>query len=112
MIVVPAPNTMIMLISNPNQRVGRDLTLECQVNIVRGITSSVDVVWIENGAEFNRMNNVTFTLMSNSLRYIDTFTISPLRTSDDGRMVECLAVINSSSLVNDSDSITLAVTGM
>ena len=55
-------------ISNTDQRVGLNLILECQVTIVRGITSTVDVVWIENGAELNRTNNVTFTLMSNSSR--------------------------------------------
>ena len=96
-----------------NQRVGQDLTLECQVTIVRGIYSTVDVVWMENGAELNRMNNVTFSPVDNLLRrYTDTFTISPLRTSDDGRVIECLAVINSIPPVNDSSRTTLSPIGM
>ena len=69
-------------------------------------------MWIESGTEFNEMNNVSFTPVGESLRYTDTFIISPLRTSDDGRVIECLAVINSSPSVNDSGRTTLSPTGM
>ena len=106
---------MIMLtrISNTDQTVGLNLVLECQVTIVMGITSTVDVVWTENGAELNRTNNVTFPAASSSLlSSTDTFTISPLRTSDDGRMIECVAVINTNPSVNGSGSIPLGPTGM
>ena len=100
-----------MQLDNNNQRVGRDLTLQCEVTIVRGISSTVDVVWIDNGAE-NRRNNVTFSPVDNSFQInTSTFTISPLRTSDDGRVIECLAVINSNPSVNDSSRITLSPTG-
>ena len=98
---------------NNNQRPGQDLTVECQVTIPRGITSTVDVVWSDNGAEFDRMNNVTFSPISDSeYQYTDSFTISPLRTSDEGRRIECLAVINTSPSINDSGGITLSLTGM
>ena len=111
-ILVPAPVTRITQFNNNDQRVGQDLTLECEVTIVRGIFSTVDVVWIDNGAELYGMNNVTFSPVDNLLqRYTDTFTISPLRTSDDGRVIECLAVINSNPSVNDSGNITLSPTG-
>ena len=98
---------------NNNQRPGQNLTLECQVNIPRGITSTVDVVWSDNGTVFDRMNNVTFSPISDSqYQYTDNFTIPLLRTSDEGRRIECLAVINTSPSVNDSDGITLNLTGM
>ena len=101
-----------MQLNNINQRVGQDLTLQCEVTIVRGISSTVDVVWIENGTE-NRRNNVTFSPVDNLLQiYTSTFTISPLSTSDDGRVIECLAVINSIPPVNDSSRTTLSPTGM
>ena len=96
-----------------NQRPGENLTLQCQVTIPRGITSTVDVVWSDNGTEFDRMNNVTFSPISDSeYQYTDSFTISPLRTSDEGRRIECLAVINTTPPVNDSSGITLDLTGM
>ena len=99
--------------SNVAQRPGQNLTLECQVNISRGITSTVDVVWSDNGIEFDRMNNVTFSLISDSqYQYTDNFTILSLRTSDEGRRIECLAVINTTPPVNDSGDITLSLTGM
>ena len=115
-ILVPAPSTNMRTVpSDAAQRPGRNLTLECQVTIPRGITSTVDVVWSDNGTEFDRprMNNVTFSPISDSqYQYTDSFTISPLRTSDEGRRIECMAVINTSPTVNDSSSITLDLTGM
>ena len=100
-----------MQLNNINQRVGQDLTLQCEVMIVMGISSTVDVVWIDNGVE-NRTNNVIFSPVGDSLRYTDNFTITPLRTSDDGRVIECLAVINSDPPVNGSGRITLRPAGM
>ena len=113
-ILVPAPNTNMRTVpSDVAQRPGKNLTVECQVTIPRGITSTVDVVWSDNGVEFNRMDNVTFSPISDSqYQYTDSFTIPPLRTSDEGRRIECMAVINTSPTVNDSSGITLDLTGM
>ena len=113
-ILVPAPNTNVRTVpSDAAQRPGQNLTLECQVTIPRGIISTVDVVWSDNGTEFDRMNNVTFSPISDSqYQYTDCFTISLLRTSDEGRRIECLAVINTTPSVNNSDGITLSLTGM
>ena len=98
---------------NNNQRPGQNLTVECQVTIPRGITSTMDVVWSDNGAVFDRMNNVTFSPISDSqYQYTDNFTIPLLRTSDEGRRIECLAVINATPPVNDIGDITLSLTGM
>ena len=97
-----APNT---------QTVGQSLTLQCEVNTVRGITSRVDIVWSSDGTELERMNDVSSTPMDNSLVYTDSYTISQLSTTDDGRVIQCEVVINASPSVMASDSITLDVTG-
>ena len=97
-----APNT---------QTVGQSLTLQCEVTTVRGITSSVDIVWSSGGTELERTNNVSSTTMDNSLVYTDSYTISQLSTTDEGRVIQCEVVINTSPSVMASDSITLDVTG-
>ena len=48
---------------------------------------------------------------NNSLVYSDSYTISQLSTANDSTMIQCEVVINASSPVNASDSITLDVTG-
>ena len=98
-----APNT---------QTVDQSLTLQCEVTTVRGITSRVDIVWSSDGTELERMNNVPSTTMDNSLVYTDSYTISQLNTTDDGRVIQCEAVINTSPSVMASDSsIILDVNG-
>ena len=100
--IVPTPNT---------QTVGQSLTLQCEVITVRGITSGVDIVWSSGGIELERMNNVSSTTMDNALVYTHSYTISQLSTTDDGKVIQCEAVINASPSVMAIDSITLDVTG-
>ena len=97
-----APNT---------QTVGQSLTLQCEVTTVRGITSRVDIVWSSNDTELERTNGLSSTTMDNSLVYTDSYTISQLSTTDDGKVIQCEVVINTSPSVVASDSITLDVTG-
>ena len=94
-----------------NQTVGQSLTLQCEVTTVRGVTSRVDIVWSSNGTELERMENVTSTTMNNSLVYTDSYTISQLSTTDEGRVIQCEIVIHTSLPVMASDNITLDVTG-
>ena len=109
---------------NP-QTVGQSLTLQCEVTTVRGITSRVDIVWRNSiggdsgsgsgsgsGNELQRMDNVSSTTMDNSLVYTDSYTISQLSTTDEGRVIQCEVVINASPSVMASDNITLDVMGM
>ena len=95
-----APNT---------QTVGQSLTLQCEVTTVRGITSRVDIMWRSGGTELERMDGVSSTTMGNSLVYTDSYTISQLNTTDDGRVIQCEVVINASPSVMASDSITLDI---
>ena len=80
-------------------------------NSLRGITSRVDIVWSSDGTVLRRINDTTATTMDNSLVYTHSYNISQLSTTDDDRVIQCEAVINTSPSVMDSDSITLDVTG-
>ena len=110
-LLVPTPDVTV---TAPNtQTVGQSLTLQCEVTTVRGITSGVDIVWRNSngGMELNSTNDVSSTTMDNSLVYTDSYTISQLSTTDEGRVIQCEVVINASPSVMASDSITLDVTG-
>jgi len=109
-IVVPTPSVTIVV---PNaQTVGQSLTLECSVTTVRGITSIVDIIWSSNGTELERMEGVNVSsITENSVVYIDTYNISQLNTTDDGREYQCEVVINTSPPVMANDSVTLDVMG-
>ena len=107
--LVPTP---IVSVTAPiTQIVGQSLTLQCKVTTVRGITSRVDIVWTSGGIELERMNNVSSTTMDTLLVYTHSYTISPLSTTDDGRVIQCEVVINTSPSVMATGSITLDVTG-
>ena len=99
------------MIALNTQIVGRSLTLQCEVTAVRGITSRVDIVWSSGDVELVRMNDVSSTIVDNSLVYVESYTISNLSKSDDGRVIQCEVVINTSPSVMASDNITLDVNG-
>ena len=108
-ILVPAP---IVNVTAPiTQTAGQSLTLQCEVTTVRGVTSRVDIVWSSGGSELQRMENMTSTTMNNSLIYTDSYTISQLITTDEGRVIQCEVVINTSPSVIVNNNITLDVTG-
>ena len=108
-ITVPTPTVSVTAPSN--QTVGQSLTLQCNVTAVRGITSRVDIVWSSGGTELRRMNGVSSTTMDNSLVYTNSYTISQLSTTDEGRVIQCEVVINASPPIQEVDNIALNVTG-
>ena len=83
--VVPDP---LVSVSEPSTTlmVGESLTLQCNVTTVSSIT------------------------MGNSLVYTDSYTISQLSTTDDGRVIQCEVLINAVPSVTASESVTLDVT--
>jgi len=100
---VTAPNT---------QTVGQSLILECSVTTVRGITSTVDIIWSSGGIELERMEGVNVSSTTdNSVVYTNTYNISQLSTTDDGREYQCEVVINTSPPVMANDSVILDVMG-
>ena len=105
------PTPIVNVTSLNNQTVGQSLMLQCKVTAVRGITSSVDIVWSNGDTELQRMNSVSLTTVNNSLVYTDAYNIAQLVTTDDGRVIQCEVVINASPPVMASGDIILDVTG-
>ena len=108
-ILVPTPTVSVTALNT--QIVGQSLTLQCEVTTVRGITSRVDIVWSSGGTVLQRMNNVSSTMMSNSLVHTNYYNISLLSTTDNGRVIQCEVVINASPPLMGSGSIILDLTG-
>ena len=107
-----AVSTLNVSVTAPNtQIVGQSLTLQCEVTTVRGVTSRVDIVWNSDSTIFRRINGVSSTTMDNLLVYTDSFTISQLSTTDDGRVIQCEVVINTSLLLMAANNVILNVTG-
>ena len=109
---ISVPTPTVSVTASNNQTVGQSLTLQCEVTTVRGITSRVDIVWSSDDTELRRINGTSSTTLDNSLVYTDSYTISQLSTADDGRVIQCEVVINTSPLVQEVDNIALDVTGM
>ena len=110
MYTVPSPNVIVT--APYTQTVGQSLTLECNVTTVRGITSTVDIIWSSDGREFERMEGVNVSSTTdNSVVYADTYNISQLSTTDGGREYQCEVVINTSPPVMASNSVRLDVMG-
>ena len=93
-----------------NQTVGQSLTLQCEVTTVRGITSRVDIVWSSDGTALRRINSITATEMDDSLVFIDTYNISQLNTTDEGRVIWCEAPIQTTPSVIATNDLVLDVT--
>ena len=97
------------------QTVGQPLTLKCVGTAVRGITSKVGIVWRQhaNGKNIVASTRVTGTgtIMDNSVIYTDSYTISPLSTSDQGVVYQCRLVVCTKPTIKINDSVRLNVTG-
>ena len=91
--------------------IGDRLTLYCTVTAVRGISSSVDIIWTTGGREVRRANNTMADENNDSAIYTDSFEIPSLTAIDNGRVYQCTVVINASPQVFSSDQITLNVSG-
>ena len=94
-----------------NQTVGQSITLQCEVTTMRGITSRVDIVWSSNGIVLRRINGTIATTMDNSLVYTDSYNISRLSTTDDGRVIQCEVLINRNLPIMALNNFTLSVNG-
>ena len=79
---------------------------------VRGITSRVDIIWNSDGTEVERMEGVSVSSTTdNSVVYTDTYTISQLNTTDNGRKYQCEVVINTIQKKSAEDNVSLNVIG-
>ena len=79
---------------------------------VRGITSSVDIIWSRDGEVLMRTNNTLLTMMDSSLVFTVYYTIPQLcLCSVDQDVYQCEVVINTSPLVMTNDNVRLEVMG-
>ena len=112
--VVPVHSVQITTPDNEtiaNKRIGDPLTLNCTVTTVRGISSSVDIIWSTGGREVRRINNTFADIQNDSAVYSDLFTISSLSANDNRKVYQCTVLINGSLPFVSSDSITLIFPG-
>ena len=108
--VVPIPNVNVSV--TELQIVSQSLTLECSVTTVRGITSRVDIVWSSNSVQVEMVEGANVTMLSETYTmYEAVYHIPLLSTTDDGRVYQCKAVINTSIPVMNTDDVILDVTG-
>ena len=89
-----------------NVTVGDPLTLDCTVTAVRGISSSVSIIWTTGGIELKRADDIIADIMNDSVIYTDSFEISSLSAIDNGREYQCTVMINATQPVNSSDQFT------
>ena len=115
--VVPIPFVQISSSVNygnstlGNLTIGDLLILDCTLTTVRGISSSVDIIWTTGGRVVRRVDNITVDIENNSAIYTDSFEISSLSAIDNGREYQCTVVINASQPVYSSDQFTLNFSG-
>ena len=116
---VPIPFLQISIFGNEtlgnetlrNVTIGDPLTLDCTVTAVRGISSSVDIVWTTGGRVVRRVDNITADIENDSAIYTDSFEISSLSAIDNGREYQCTVMINNTQPVNNSVKVTLYFPG-
>ena len=102
--IVPAPNVTINVLSD-------DQSLRCDVTTVMGINRSVDILWMKDDTEVLResdaagdpINNATLMLYRSHYHYY--------RNVSANTSYRCQAIINTSPVVNNSDSYNLHVIG-
>ena len=98
--LVPTPSVTVAALNN--QQVGDPLLLECNVTTVRGITSSVDIVWITNDEEVELVYNVSQETVGNSVVLHSVYDGDGLllNESDDGTTYQCSVEISTTPLVS------------
>ena len=124
--IVPTPFVQITIFDNEtfyydndtlgndtfgNLTIGDPLTLDCTVTAVRGISSSVDIIWTTGGRVVRRVYNITADIENDYAIYTDSFEISSLSAIDNGREYQCTVVINAYQPVYSSDYVTLMFSG-
>ena len=109
---VPIPIVTVTLLGD--QTLGQlSPTLLCSVTTVRGVNSSINIVWYSgNGTELQRVNDAKPAITNNSYVYMDTYRVSSQLNIDlNGKVYTCEAVIDSDPVIRTNNTITLDVIG-
>ena len=111
--VVPLPFVQITFENDTlsNLTIGDPLTLDCTVTAVRGISSSVDIIWTTGGRVVRSVNDTMVVMENDSTIYTDSFEISSLSAIDNGRIYQCTVVINANQPVSRASQIMLNFPG-
>ena len=89
------------------------LILQCNATIVRGITSTVDIIWTTGDTQVRRVNNVTASSNVNSISvYNDSFIIPSLNFSDIGSVYQCEVLFKSTLPITAKRNFSIANPGM
>ena len=82
---------------------------------MRGITSSVNIQWITvynySYTIVRRVDNVTASLINDSVVYTDQFVTPPISVNDNGRVYHCGVSINTTFGVSSNGSVLLDFVG-
>ena len=95
--LVPTPNVIVTALNN--QQVGDPRLLECNVTTVRGITSSVDIVWITNDEVVRRVNDISGETVDNSTVYKDRYNIQRSLLKNN-TVYYCQVIVKANQLVS------------
>ena len=107
-LIVPAPSVTVRVLDD-KPIIGAPLSLECNVTVARGVTSSVNITWKVNGTnvtEAEITDNTDSKLSDNRSQYRVYYNITQLELSDDNTRYSCEAVINNTQKKN-SKSVTV-----
>ena len=94
-----------------NVTVGDPLKLDCTITAVRGISSSVNIIWTTENIELRRVDNITADEVNDSVIYTDSFEIPSLSAIDNGREYQCTVMINATQPVSSRDQFTPIFSG-
>ena len=93
-----------------NQQVGDPLLLECIVTTVRGIISSVDIVWSTNGTEVGGAEDVSGEVVGNTVVYRNVYNSEISLWEHDNRTTyQCFVNIHTTPPVKANSSHTIGM---
>ena len=113
MVLFTDPIIAIEMMATNTPATDQSLTLQCIATIVRGITSTVDIIWTIGDTQIRRINNVTVSGSVNSTSvYSDSFTIPSFDISDIGSVYQCEVLINSPLPTTAKTDFTIPIPSM
>ena len=112
MIVFTDPIIAVEAMITSIAEIYQPLVLQCNATIVRGITSTVDIIWTIDNTQVRRVNNVMASSHINSSSiYTDSFIIPSLNISDIGSVYECEALVNSGLPASAKTDVIIPIPG-
>ena len=86
---------------------GDPLGLDCTVTAVRGISSSVNIVWTTGGRVVRSVDDISADVVNDSATYHDLFEIPSLSAVDNGTEYKCTVMINTTQPIFKSIQVML-----